>query len=178
MKKNLMLAISGLALGGALAGGALAGCASAGSAASEPAAPRSPSASAPPTSAPPVSTPPSGASPTPAPTNSPPSAQRLTVHLGSAFNPGSLRLKVGQEFLVSVSPSVKASGLSCGPAPADSSLSVRCVGTSQYLYRAVRPGSAQISAEVRPNCQSGGVCPQWITMPRLSITVGPADHPN
>lgn len=179
MKKNLILTISGLVLGGALSAGALAGCGSAGSAATGSGGQVShpPSATAPPPSTQPPTTQPPG---TPPPTTPPPSstAGRLTVTLGPAFNPGTLRVKVGEQFLVTVSPAVSASGLSCTQPEAGASLAVQCVGQSQYLYRAVRPGSAELSAEVRPNCKPGSVCPQWITMPRLQITIVPAPHPN
>lgn len=183
MKKNLILTISGLALGGALGAGALTGCASAGSAATGSAGQAShpPTATAPPPSTNPPSTqPPSTQPPSTQPTAPPssPAAGRLTVILGPAFNPGALRVKVGEQFMVTVSPAVSASGLSCTQPEAGASLAVQCVGQSQFLYRAVRPGSAELSAEVRPNCKPGSVCPQWITMPRLQITIAPALQPN
>jgi hypothetical protein len=40
-----------------------------------------------------------------------------------------------------------------------------------YLYTAEHPGSVTLSATVRPRCGPGQMCPQWISEPRLQITI-------
>lgn len=104
--------------------------------------------------------------------------QVTTVHLGVAFSPAALQLKVGQQFLVTVSTSVRVTGL---PAPGGCAggstqsaggglLSARCTGAG-YLYTAEQRGVANVSAGVRPRCAPGTMCPQWVSAPTLKITI-------
>ncbi|MBO0822617.1 MAG: hypothetical protein J2P27_02015 [Actinobacteria bacterium] len=104
--------------------------------------------------------------------------QVTTVHLGVAFSPAALQLKVGQQFLVTVSTSVRVTGL---PAPGGCAggstqsaggglLSARCTGAG-YLYTAQQRGVANVSAGVRPRCAPGTMCPQWVSAPTLKITI-------
>ena len=147
------------------------------------------SAPAPVTSSP-VTSPPVRSSPAPSfpGRSSPPSASPsppvavlphvAVVRLGAGFSPGSLRLSVGQQFLLTVSPSVQARGLAapgqCASGAAWTTggglLSVRCA-SGGYLYTAEHPGSATISATVGPRCSPGQMCPQWLTEPRLQVTI-------
>ena len=182
-------ALAVLAFGGALSacGGQSAGdaagghLASTGSPSSSPVAPPSalpspvssshgPSpvrSSPPPVSSSPVSPPPVAAPP-----------HITVVRLGPAFSPDRLRLSVGGQFLVSVSPNVHATvlGITPGCAPGAAStttggpVSVRCA-SGGYLYTAERPGSAVISATVGPRCSPGQMCPQWLSEPRLQVTI-------
>ena len=100
------------------------------------------------------------------------------VRLGAAFSPSSQRVSVGQQFLIMVSKSVLARGLEpaagCGSGAAQPAagglLSVRCA-SGGYLYTAEHPGSATISATVGPRCSPGEMCPQWMSAPRLQVTI-------
>jgi hypothetical protein len=125
---------------------------------------------------------PVASSPTlPAPVSSPPVAvppDIIVVRLGTAFSPDRLRLSVGGQFLVVVSPSVHASVLGAPPGCASRAawsaggglLSVRCA-SGGYLYTAERPGSAVIPATVGPRCGPGQMCPQWLSEQRLYVTI-------
>jgi len=112
-----------------------------------------------------------------APEPSPPAAAApivFVVRLGSAFSPRSLRLGVGQQFMVIVSKAVKVSGPDL-PAPCTSGattgvLSVRC-SAGGYLYTAEHAGSAVLSATVQPLCTPGTICPQWVAEASLKIIV-------
>jgi hypothetical protein len=138
------------------------GSPSSGSVATPSALPSLVSSSPPPVSSPPVAAPP----------------HITVVRLGAAFSPDMLRLSVGGQFLVVVSPSVHASVLGappgCGPGVAATItgglVSVRCASDG-YLYTAERPGSAVISATVGPRCSPGQMCPQWLSEPRLQVTI-------
>jgi hypothetical protein len=98
----------------------------------------------------------------------------VTVHLAEGFSPSSLRMRVGQQFLVVVNTDVRVSGLpgpgSCGRGTtqpvAGGLLSARC-----YRYTALHTGHGELSATVRPRCAPGTPCPQWITAPVLKITI-------
>jgi hypothetical protein len=102
----------------------------------------------------------------------------VVVRLAATFSPAVLRLNVGQQFLVTVSKSVQASGLgfpggcTAGTTAqiASGLLSGRCVAGG-YLYTAEHAGSAVLSATVRPRCAAGTMCPQWITEAHLKITI-------
>lgn len=120
----------------------------------------------------------SGSRPPSTPASPAPSNLVVTVHLAAGFSPSSLRLRVGQQFLVVVNGDVRISGLpgprSCARAttqPAAAGLlSARCTARG-YRYTALRPGHAELSAIVRPRCAPGTHCPQWITAPTLKITI-------
>lgn len=112
---------------------------------------------------------------------SPPAAAApivFVVRLGSAFSPRSLRLSVGQQFMVIVSKAVKVSGPdlpgACTSGAIGSAttrvLSVRC-SAGGYLYTAEHVGSAALSATVRPLCAPGTICPRWIADASLKIIV-------
>lgn len=123
------------------------------------------------------------ASPSPSPSGSvtsppTPAPHTTVIKLGAAFSPDRLTLGVGGQFLVMVSPSVHATILGtpagCAPGAAATTtgypLSVRCT-SGGYLYTAERPGSAVISATAGPRCSPGQMCPQWLSAPRLSVTI-------
>lgn len=120
----------------------------------------------------------SAASSSPRHPASPPAAAPpyiAVVRLGANFSPGHLQLSTGQQFLLTVSSSVRAKGLDVPAGCASGSaagglLSVRCT-SGGYLYTAEHPGTATISATVRPYCKPGQMCPQWLTEPHLQITI-------
>lgn len=111
-------------------------------------------------------------------TPSPPAAAPpdiALVRLGTGFSPGSLRLSVGQQFLLTVSPGVQAQGLdarcgSAGGTAAGGLLSVRCA-QGGYLYTAEHPGTGIISAAVGPHCAPGKTCPQWRAEAQLRVAI-------
>jgi hypothetical protein len=100
------------------------------------------------------------------------------VRLGSRFAPGTLRLGTGQHFEVVVSRGVKptGSGISgpCTPAAAarfsSAMLSLSCTGGA-YLYTARQAGRTTLTVSVRPACTAGTMCPQWMTVARLTLTI-------
>jgi hypothetical protein len=114
--------------------------------------------------------------------SSPPTGQPpivLVVRLGPAFSPSTLHLAVGQKFQLEVSKSVQAAvaGLPehCASGSvthiAGGMLSAQCSTASSFLYTAERSGSTVLTAAVRPRCSPGTMCPQWVTAPRLKITI-------
>jgi hypothetical protein len=128
-----------------------------------------------------------GASPSPSavhPGSSPPvvpvgGAPNIpVVRLGSRFAPGTLRLGTGQHFEVVVSRGVKptGSGISgqCTAAAAarfsSAMLSLSCTGGA-YLYTARQAGRTTLTVSVRPACAAGTMCPQWMTVARLALTI-------
>jgi len=160
----VIAALTGLALTGALCacGGAAQHSAAAGAS--------TPSATA--TAATPSSP---GQSSSPAPASGAPVI--FAVRLGSGFQPNTLRISRGQHFVVTVDPSVKASGpgvpSSCPGTTTQidgGMLTVRCTSGAFY-YTAQRPGTAELMAAVRPNCARGSICPQWIAEATLKITI-------
>jgi hypothetical protein len=160
----VIAALTGLALTGALCacGGAAQHSAAAGGS--------TPSATA--TAATPSSP---GQSSSPAPASGAPVI--FAVRLGSGFQPNTLRISRGQHFVVTVDSSVKASGpgvpSSCPGTTAQIDgglLTVRCTSGAFY-YTAQRPGTAELTATVRPNCAQGSICPQWIAEATLKITI-------
>jgi predicted small lipoprotein YifL len=111
----------------------------------------------------------------PAATTVPPDV--AVVRLAAGFSPDNLRLSVGQQFLLTVSASVRARGLeAAGCASATGGivtgglLKVRCTGGG-YLYTAGHAGSTVISASVRPRCRPGQMCPEWVSEPVLHVTI-------
>lgn len=149
-------------------GCALAACASpGGNAAANHAAAPAPSAPAP--SAPARSSAPSPSAAVP--------PDVAVVRLAAGFSPSALRLGVGQQFLVTVSPSVQARGLDIagcasgsGGTAAGGLLTVRCTGGG-YLYTAEHQGTAALSATVGPRCSPGQMCPQWVSEATLHLTI-------
>ena len=101
----------------------------------------------------------------------------FAVRLGHSFQPGRLRISPGQHFVVTVDSSVRASGPGVpGSCPGTTAridggvLSVRC-RSGAFYYTALRPGTAELMATVRPRCVPGTMCPQWIAEATLTITV-------
>lgn len=102
----------------------------------------------------------------------------VVVRLAAGFSPGTVRLGAGQQFMLIVSKTVKASGPDISGdctsgvtgAAGNGLLSVRCSG-GDYLYTAKHAGSTALSATVRPRCKPGAMCPQWISNATLKITV-------
>jgi hypothetical protein len=100
------------------------------------------------------------------------------VRLGTSFSPSTLQLGAGQQFVVIVGKSDKASGSgisgNCSAAQAaqfsNSMLSLRCDGSS-YLYTTHKAGSTVLSVTVKPNCASGAMCPQWIAKASLHLNI-------
>jgi hypothetical protein len=162
-------ALAGLALTGALCACGSAGSAqhggSAGAGAGTPSAATTSAAA-----------PSAGVSSSPAPVSAAPII--FAVRLSRGFQPRTLRISPGQQFVVSVDPSVRASGPglpgSCpsGPVRVDGGmLTVRCT-SGVFYYTAQRPGTAELTATVRPRCAPGSMCPQWVTLATLTITIG------
>lgn len=102
------------------------------------------------------------------------------VHLSAGFFPRKVQLPVGQQFLLIVSKNVKASNVAGpGSCPAgtvrpasDGLLSVQCMAGSRYLFTARRTGTATVTAQVKPQCPHGSLCPQWVTEPSLKVIIG------
>ena len=168
MLKRILVsaALTGLAVTGALSacGSAAQHSAAAGASASTPSAKATPAKPSSP-----------GQSSSPAPASGAPVI--FAVRLGPGFQPNTLRISPGQHFVVTVDSSVKASGpglpSSCPgtTAPIDGGLlTVRCTSGAFY-YTAQRPGTAELTATVRPNCAQGSMCPQWIAEATLKITI-------
>ena len=98
------------------------------------------------------------------------------VSLAASFSPSAVRLRVGQQFLVVVSPDVQADGIpwpgGCTAGPvAGGLLTAQCLAGGRYLYTALRSGSVTVTATVGPRCAPGSVCPQWMTSARLTVTI-------
>jgi hypothetical protein len=93
------------------------------------------------------------------------------VTLGPSFSPSSLVAKPGQLIVVVVSSGVTASVTS--PAPGASIAGGELDHSRIYLYVATHPGLSTIAATVRPACAHSDQCPQWMTMPKLNVTVAP-----
>ena len=79
--------------------------------------------------------------------------------------------------MVTVDSSVRASGPGVpGSCPGTTAridggmLTVRCMSGAFY-YTALRPGTAELMATVRPRCAPGSMCPQWIAEATLTITI-------
>jgi len=116
-----------------------------------------------------------GRSSSPAPVSAAPVI--FAVRLGHGFQPRALRISPGQHFVVTVDSSVRASGpavpSSCPGTTAridGGMLTVRCTSGAFY-YTALRPGTAELMATVRPRCAPGTMCPQWIAEATLTITI-------
>jgi hypothetical protein len=93
------------------------------------------------------------------------------VTLGQSFSPSSLVAKVGQLIVVVVSGGVTANVTS--PVPGASIAGGELDHSRIYLYVATHPGLSTIVATVRPVCAHSEGCPQWMTMPKLNVTVAP-----
>jgi hypothetical protein len=170
---NVGAALTGLALTAVLCGcasttqtSASAGASTSASATSVPSAATSPAAPAAP-----------GASSSPARSGGPAAGAPIifAVRLDHGFSPSTLRLSPGQHFVVTVASSVKAGGMlsSCSSNTADvdnGMLSVHCT-SGTYYYTAERAGTVVLTASVRPDCSGGGMCPQWIAVATLKITI-------
>jgi len=168
MLKRILVsaALTGLAVTGALSacGSAAQHSAAAGASASTPSAKATPAKPSSP-----------GQSSSPAPASGAPVI--FAVRLGPGFQPNTLRISPGQHFVVTVDSSVKASGpglpSSCPGTTAQIDgglLTVRCTSGAFY-YTAQRPGTAELTATVRPRCAPGSMCPQWVTEATLKITI-------
>lgn len=92
----------------------------------------------------------------------------VIVGLGMKFSPASVVLSPGEPLLVTVSGEVMAAVTD--PAPGRS-IAGGALGSSTYLYYAIKPGTTTLSAIVGPHCAVRVVCPQWRTAPRLNVTV-------
>ncbi|HEY1916681.1 MAG TPA: hypothetical protein VGH27_13990 [Streptosporangiaceae bacterium] len=101
----------------------------------------------------------------------------FAVRLGGGFQPNTLRISPGQQFVVTVDSSVKANGpglpSSCSgiSAPVDNGMLTVTCASGSFTYTAQRAGTAELTATVRPNCSRGGMCPQWIAEATLKITI-------
>lgn len=160
-------ALTGLALTGVL-------CAC-GSAAQHSAPAAGAGAGVPSSAATPAGPPSPGRGSSPAPVSAAPVI--VAVRLGRGFQPSTLRISPGQQFVVTVDSSVRASGpgvpSSCPGTTAridGGVLTVRCTSGAFY-YTALRPGTAELMAAVRPRCAPGSMCPQWIAEATLTITI-------
>jgi lipoprotein-anchoring transpeptidase ErfK/SrfK len=165
-------ALTGLALTGVLCacGSAAQHSASAGAGTSMPSSTTTPASAATP-----AGPPWPGRSSSPAPVSAAPVI--FAVRLGRGFQPGTLRISPGQHFVVTVDSSVRASGPGVpGSCPGTTArvdggvLTVRC-RSGAFYYTALRPGTAELMAAVRPRCAPGSLCPQWIAEATLTITV-------
>ena len=127
------------------------------------------------TTATPAGPPSPGRSSSPAPVSAAPVI--FAVRLGRSFQPSALRISPGQHFVVTVDSSVRASGPGVpGSCPGTTAridggvLTVRC-RSGAFYYTALRPGTAELTATVRPRCAPGSRCPQWIAEATLTITI-------
>ncbi|MGH3409817.1 MAG: hypothetical protein ACRDRJ_46095, partial [Streptosporangiaceae bacterium] len=116
-----------------------------------------------------------GRSRSPAPASAAPALS--AVRLGPGFQPGTLRISPGQQFVVTVDSSVRASGPDVpGSCPGTTAridgglLTMRCA-SGVFSCTAQRPGTAELTATVRPRCARDSMCPQWITEATLKITI-------
>jgi hypothetical protein len=159
-------ALTGLALTGALCGCGSAAQHSgpAGTAAGTPSSATAPAG-------------PSSPGPSRSPAPVPAAPVILAVRLGPGFQPGTLRISPGQHFVVTVDSSVRASGPDVpGSCPGTTAridgglLTMRCT-SGVFSYTAQHPGTAELTATVRPRCARGSRCPQWITDATLKITI-------
>jgi len=162
-------------VGAALAGLALTGALCACASAAPHGAPAGAGAGTPSSATTPAGPPSAGRSSSPAPVSAAPVI--FAVRLGRGFQPRTLRISAGQQFVVTVDPSVRASGpglpSSCAGTPVridGGMLTVRCT-SGAFSYTAQRPGTAELTATVRPRCAPGSMCPQWVTEATLKITI-------
>jgi hypothetical protein len=162
-------------VGATLAGLALTGALCACGSAAQHSAPAGAGAGTASSATTPPAAPSAGGSSSAAPVSAPPVI--FAVRLGRAFQPRTLRISLGQQFTVIVDPSVRASGPdlpnSCSSVPAridGGMLTVRCT-SGAFSYTALRPGTAELTATVRPRCAPGSMCPQWVTETTLKITI-------
>jgi hypothetical protein len=102
------------------------------------------------------------------PTSQPSPAPRTVavVHLTASYSPGILRLKAGQQFLLIVSSRIQASIPGGGGL-----LTARRLAAGRCLYTAHTPGIITLPATIRPRCQPGTACPQWVSVALLRLTI-------
>jgi hypothetical protein len=96
------------------------------------------------------------------------------VTLGASFSPSSVTLSVGEPLLINVNGDVAS--MMTGPVTAttpDGPLTGGALGPASYVYFATKPGTEILSATIRPRCEPGTMCPMWIAMSRLTVTVSP-----
>jgi hypothetical protein len=162
-------------VGAALAGLALTGALCACGSAAQHSAPAGAGAGTPSAATTPAAAPSAGRSSSQAPVSAAPAI--FAVRLGRGFQPRTLRISPGQQFTVTVDSSVRASGPglpnSCSSVPAridGGMLTVRCT-SGAFSYTALRAGTAELTATVRPRCAPGSMCPQWVTEATLKITI-------
>jgi hypothetical protein len=91
------------------------------------------------------------------------------VTLGSSFSPSSLTVKPGQIIVVTPDKGVVARVFS--PAPYSAVAGGELGRGHVDLFVAIQPGTSIIDAVVRPWCPPFRFCPQWIAMPKLTVTV-------
>lgn len=113
------------------------------------------------------------------PSQGPGRSSPAVVDLAAGFSPRTVRVRVGQQFLVVVSPNVQVSGIPWpGGCPSGTTrpvagglLAAQCLAGGRYLYTARRPGNATVTATIRPRCAPGNMCPQWMTESRLAAVI-------
>jgi len=98
-----------------------------------------------------------------------PASQVSLVTLGASFSPKTLTVHPGQIIVVTHEKGIIARV--SGPAPYSSVAGGELGRDHMELYVATQPGTSAISAVVRPWCAPYHVCPQWIAMPKLTVTV-------
>lgn len=112
------------------------------------------------------------------PTTQPPatgaSGSARVVKLANTFSPRTLSLTVGDSFTVQVSPSVQATMIAAtfsGTSTAHRVLAKKVLSASLVRYTAVATGSVTITTPVKPACKAGQMCPHWVTLATLKVTV-------
>jgi hypothetical protein len=101
------------------------------------------------------------------------------VQLATRFSPAVLRLGAGQQFQLHVKQSVRATieGVprTCPAGTvtdiANGMLSVQCGTDSTYLFTAEHSGSAVVTATVTQRCKPGIMCPDFVVLARLKVTI-------
>ena len=96
-------------------------------------------------------------------------SQVSLVRLGASFSPSTLTVNPGQ--IIVVTPEKGVVTRVFGPAPYSSVAGGQLGRSRADLYIATQPGTSTINAVVRPWCAPFHVCPQWIAMPKLTVTV-------
>jgi hypothetical protein len=98
-----------------------------------------------------------------------PASQVSLVTLGVSFSPKTLTVQPGQ--IIVVTPEKGVVTRVFGPAPYSSVAGGQLGRSHADLYIATQPGTSTINAVVRPWCAPYHFCPQWIAMPKLTVTV-------
>lgn len=111
------------------------------------------------------------------------STKPVTVTIGAGLTGSKpVHLQVGQQLRLAVSPSVQVGfGSTTGATPcaqphsaAAPVLKRLCVADTDDTYQALRPGSTTLSFSIHPKCAAGSVCPNWVRVVRLPVTVAKA----